>query len=124
MGEPTRTSMTIQLALRILHLVHSGITEADLERAKNLIKSQLLLNLESRAVRAEDIARQYLAGDVYYDSRQLCELLDNTTLADVKEAVKKMMTSNVAVAALGSNVRDCPTAANIQRHIDQTYRFE
>ncbi|VDP44659.1 unnamed protein product [Schistosoma curassoni] len=46
------------------HTISSSISHEELSRAKHQLKSMLLMNLETRAVSFEDIARQVLTSDV------------------------------------------------------------
>ena len=48
--------------LQQLHEVYTKITEAELQRAKNQLKSLLMINLESKAISSEDIVRCVCGG--------------------------------------------------------------
>jgi processing peptidase subunit alpha len=92
-----------------LRLATEDVTAIELSRAKNMLKSQLMMQLESRIVVCEDIARQYAT----YGKRDLpeitCEKIDKVTVADIRVLVHKMMQQPPSIVCIGEDVSQLPT---------------
>ena len=57
-------------------LLYSNIPEQELSRAKNQLKSSLMMALESRAVEVEDLGRQVLVHGRKVPVTEMCEKID------------------------------------------------
>jgi len=77
------------------------VNEAELARAKNLLKSYVLMHMEDRFCLADDMGRSIISYGEVKSPSQLCAEIDAVTAADVQGAAKKMLASPVSVAALG-----------------------
>jgi len=92
-----------------LRLASDEVKPIELTRAKNMLKSQLMMQLESRIVVCEDIARQYAT----YGKRDLpektCEKIESVTAADIKKMVRTMLRQPPAIACIGEDVSQLPT---------------
>lgn len=73
----------------------------ELERAKAMTKSTLIMNLESRAVVCEDIGRQILSSGVYVGPAELIKRIEETTEDDVRKVASKMLASSPSVVTYG-----------------------
>jgi processing peptidase subunit alpha len=89
------------------------VSPAELLRAKNMLKSLLMMNLEHRAVALEDLGRQVLT----YGQRELphitCAKVDAVTQYDVAAMVKDMINQPLTLATLGTAPR-MPTPQRIR----------
>eukprot|EP01135_Chromosphaera_perkinsii_P005925 Nk52_evm11s372 gene=Nk52_evmTU11s372 len=74
---------------------------SELERAKNQLKSSVLMNLESRFVHFEDIGRQVLAHGKRETPKFLCDKIDEVTAEDINRVAFKMLSSAPTMAAYG-----------------------
>jgi processing peptidase subunit alpha len=92
-----------------LRLATDEVTPVELSRAKNMLRSQLMMQLESRIVVCEDIARQYAT----YGKRDLpavtCEKIDKVTAADIKSLVTTMLAQPPSVVCIGADVSQLPS---------------
>ena len=61
----------------------SVCTKTELDRAKNQLKSNLLMSLESQLVQLEDMGRQALAYGKRMDVLEMCKRIDLVTQSDV-----------------------------------------
>ena len=78
-----------------------GLTQAELERAKAATVSSALMNLESRAVVAEDIGRQALTyGERKAPSVFLADVA-KLSVADLSAAVAKLLKTPPTLAVVG-----------------------
>jgi processing peptidase subunit alpha len=68
------------------------IGHVELERAKTQLKSMLLMNLESRPVIFEDLARQVLAQGFRQRPEHYIEKIMNIQKEDINRIAKKMLT--------------------------------
>ncbi len=76
------------------------ITEEELVRAKNQLKSTILMNLEIRANRAEDMAR-HIALYGTYNPATVISSIEAVTAADVERVATEMLKSPLATASYG-----------------------
>ena len=83
-------------------ILTGDIGREELERAKTQLKSMLLMNLESRPVIFEDLARQVLAQGVRQRPEHYIEKINSVRKEDINRIAKKMLTSKPSVAAIGS----------------------
>lgn len=94
---------------QFLRLATEEVTPLELSRAKNMLRSQLMMQLESRIVVCEDIARQYAT----YGKRDLpevtCEKIESVTAADIQHLVKTMIMQPPSVVCIGEDVSNLPT---------------
>ncbi|CAH8671286.1 unnamed protein product [Schistosoma curassoni] len=73
------------------HTISSSISHEELSRAKHQLKSMLLMNLETRAVSFEDIARQVLTSDVKREPDYWVDQIDKVTENDLHELLHRMI---------------------------------
>lgn len=70
------------------------IQEIELSRAKNQLKSSLLMGLESRIVEVEDIGRQVMVLGHRVDVKTLCSRIDQVTKEDVMRVARRVVLGN------------------------------
>jgi processing peptidase subunit alpha len=84
------------------------VTEEELSRAKNMLKSLMMTQLESRLVLCEDIGRQYIT----YGSREspavLCTKIEQVKAEDIRKAVQKMIVTKPCVGFVGPDLTTVP----------------
>ncbi|KAJ8773463.1 hypothetical protein K2173_004293 [Erythroxylum novogranatense] len=80
------------------------VTQGQLNRAKEMTKSAVLMNLESRLVVAEDIGRQFLTYGERKSAEQFLKTLDAITLKDISDFGKKLISSPLTMASYGDVV--------------------
>lgn len=81
--------------------VAKGVPEAELERAKSAAVSSVLMNLESRAVVAEDIGRQVLTYGHRKPVGEFVAEIRGLKAADLTAAVTKLLKTPPSMAVLG-----------------------
>jgi processing peptidase subunit alpha len=67
------------------------IGKDELQRAKNQLRSNLLMSLESKVVELEDLGRQVLAHSRRVGVRDMCDLIDRVTEDDVRRVAQKIV---------------------------------
>ncbi|PVU96143.1 hypothetical protein BB559_002493 [Furculomyces boomerangus] len=79
-----------------------SVTEAEVERAKQQLKTSLLLNLDGTTAVAEDIGRQMLTHGKRMEPSQVAAAIDRITVKDVhRVAYEKIWDNEVAVVGVG-----------------------
>ncbi|RYH32255.1 insulinase family protein [archaeon] len=103
-------------------LAHFEVSEEELTRAKNMLKSTMMMQLESRLVVCEDIGRQFST----YGKRELpevvCEKIDAVTAKDLMEVAGLMLEKPPAVACIGhdvSQISPYEVIANFTKQVNQ-----
>jgi predicted Zn-dependent peptidase len=89
-----------------------GATAREIDRARAMLKSTLLMGLESPATRAETAVGQLFSHDRLLSAAEIAERLDAVTLGDVRAvAAKAVATSQPSVAVVGPGDFDGVRAA-------------
>jgi processing peptidase subunit alpha len=65
-------------------------TQVELDRAKNQLKSSLLMSLESQLVQLEDMGRQVLHNNKRLDVVEVCKRIDMVTCADLIRVARRV----------------------------------
>ncbi|RHY92792.1 hypothetical protein DYB37_002990 [Aphanomyces astaci] len=99
------------------HEVH-GVDSTELSRAKNQLKSSVLMNLESRMILYEDIGRQLLTYGIRESPESICDKVDAVTAADVQRVVREAMAHKPSLVYMGK-LSDFPSYDNVAQAIDQ-----
>jgi mitochondrial-processing peptidase subunit alpha len=76
----------------------------------------LFMNLEQRPVQFEDIARQVMSRGKREQAKYYFEQIKSVTEQDVRRVAQKMLSTKVAVAALG-NINSKDVYERVQNHI-------
>jgi mitochondrial-processing peptidase subunit alpha len=84
------------------------VSDIELCRAKNMLKSLLLMQLESRLVLCEDIARQYAQYGFRESPAAVCKKVDDVTKEDIMRVAKRMMASDPAIGVVGCDLSQMP----------------
>jgi processing peptidase subunit alpha len=71
-----------------------GISEQEISRAKNQLKSSLMMNLESKMVQLEDMGRQVQIYGKRIDVLEMCEKINQVTRDDIIKIAEKTFTSS------------------------------
>jgi processing peptidase subunit alpha len=103
---PSHTPQLIMLlANQLLHIAYVDVNPIELARAKNQLKSSVLMNLESRMILYEDIGRQLLTYGQRESPESICEKIDQVTAADLKRIMQLAMESPPSVVYSGDLTR-------------------
>ena len=79
------------------------VSEDELLRARNQLRSSLLMNLETRGILCEDIGRQVLAEDHRIDPAELCDRIEAVTADDLLRLSREVLSSPPAFAVVGDH---------------------
>ena len=112
-GHPEQLGELAGIIIHEMAILTGDIGYEELERAKTQLKSMLLMNLESRPVIFEDLARQVLAQGIRQKPEHYIEKINQITKDDINRIAKKMLTSKPSVAAIGS-LKNLPSYKDIE----------
>jgi len=92
-----------------------NLSQTDLDRAKNQLKSNIFMALEQRTVKSNDIGSQIMFYGNRLPSEQIVSQIDKLTVADAKMIFKKTLSSKPTLVSYGKNLEEIPSADEIQR---------
>ena len=90
-------------------------SDVELSRVKEMLKSSMLMNLESRAIVMEDLGRQILAADKHVSAAELCAQVDAMTADDMTRVAKQMLGTEISVVAHG-DTKNMPRLEVLKHH--------
>ena len=79
------------------------IDDAELDRAKNILKSKLLMNLERQYDRTEEIGRNYIHNNGNITVHSYIDKIDEVTVDSVHSAVMDMCNSKPTLVSVGAS---------------------
>merc|ERR1719356_2043672 len=78
------------------------ISDEEMQRAKNALKSSIHMNLEMRAVMMEDIGRQLVLAGKVGTAREFGRMIDAVTREDLLDVLQKCLRTKPTVVAYGA----------------------
>ena len=81
---------------------YAALKATEVQRAKNQLRSSLLMNLESRMVELEDLGRQVQVHGRKYSVKEVTQKIENVTVQDLRRVAKQVFGGQVANAGGGS----------------------
>jgi predicted Zn-dependent peptidase len=87
--------------LEELRKVQTGVTEAELGRARAQVKASLLMSLESTGSRCEQLARQIQVFGRIVPTAETVGKIDAVTIADIERAAARIFRGKPTLATMG-----------------------
>ncbi|KAL8993011.1 MAG: hypothetical protein Q9188_007442 [Gyalolechia gomerana] len=105
--QPSRIMQMLEAMCRELHslTLDTGFTAlkpVEVNRAKNQLRSSLLMNLESRMVELEDLGRQVQVHGRKVGVKDMCRKIDALTVQDLRRVAKQVLGGEVWNKGRGS----------------------
>ena len=92
------------------------ISDEELQRAKNMLKMQILLTMEKQEDRLEEIAKNYLTfGDLTF--HQYTEMIDNVTAKNVNDCASRVLEGKPTLLVTGDAINLVPNVTEVQRQL-------
>jgi len=110
---PSQLQELTQVLVREFVALTGMISPDELSRAKAQLKSMLLMNLESRPVIFEDVARQVLSQGHRRQPEYFIGLIDKVTIEDLNRIGQNMLESKASLAAIGT-LNKLPTYSDVE----------
>jgi processing peptidase subunit alpha len=98
---PSHSRDLAQLLLNQLHGMTLPLTNIEVERAKNQVKSAVLMGLESRLVELEDLGDQICNLKKYVSPNEICERIDAVSAEELRRTAITVLNSKPTVVAYG-----------------------
>lgn len=104
---PARVGQMTEVLCRELHALtldsgYSALQQAEVSRAKNQLRSSLLMNLESRMVGLEDLGRQVQVHGKKTSVREMCQKIEEVTITELRRVAKQVFTGTLQNAGRGT----------------------
>ena len=85
-------------------LLNQGVTDQELEHAKNQLKGQLLLGLESTTTRMFRLANFEINGEGYQTADEVIRRIESVTIADLLDVARLILDPDrICTVSLGPN---------------------
>ena len=81
---------------------YMALKEGEVQRAKNQLRSSLLMNLESRMVEVEDLGRQVQVHGRKVGVKEMCEKIEKVTVHDLRRVARQIFGGGVQNVGGGS----------------------
>lgn len=110
---PSNVRSIVDVLTREMAAMAGEVDSIELRRAKTQLQSMILMNLESRPVMFEDIARQVLAIGHRKLPATFIQEIENVRKEDIERVAARLLKSQPSVAARG-DVKKLPALSDIQ----------
>lgn len=91
----------VQVLAEQLKGMSGDLTDEEFSRAKNMTKSSVLMNLESKPIVLEDMGKQVICYGKRLTAAEVCAQIDAVKPADVQKVAKTMLASQLTYSAYG-----------------------
>lgn len=104
---PAQVSQMLEVMCRELSALgqetgYAALKEGEVQRAKNQLRSSLLMNLESRMVELEDLGRQVQVHGRKIGVKEMCASIEAVTIKDLRRVARQVFGGEVHNAGQGS----------------------
>jgi len=113
-GSSANCKEILQEMIGIFEAFRSDIKEIDLNRAKNMMKRQVLLNVANQADRMEEVVRTYsIHKDIKIIDNYL-NMIDSVTPERISKVISKMLQGKPTLVVTGNAVNLVPSVSDVQ----------
>jgi predicted Zn-dependent peptidase len=113
-GSGSHSQDLMNLAIEELNSLKQPIDEVELNRAKNILKMNVLMAMERTEDRLEEIARNFMTfGDLTF--HQYCEKIDTVTSSDINAVASKLLSGKPTLLVTGGAINMVSSAADVSR---------
>jgi processing peptidase subunit alpha len=104
---PAQVSQMLEVMCRELNALgqetgYFALKDGEVQRAKNQLRSSLLMNLESRMVELEDLGRQVQVHGRKIGVKEMCRMIENVTVQDLRRVARQVFGGEVHNVGGGS----------------------
>ncbi|KAK9470718.1 MAS2 larger subunit of the mitochondrial processing protease-like protein [Dipodascopsis tothii] len=78
-----------------------SLSEREVQRAKNQLRSSLLMNLESRMIELEDLGRQVQVHGTKIPAEEMCDKIERLTADDIRRVARRVLVDGVGNGGSG-----------------------
>jgi len=102
-------------AEHLARLAVENVSDEELDRARNMLKCNVLTQLESRLVLFEDLGRQVLTYGQREDMHTTCEKIDAVTKEELKELALRALSKPPTLASVGHDLSHMPSQEEVAK---------
>ena len=107
----------MNLCIEELNALKEPIDEVELNRAKNVLKMNVLMAMERTEDRLEEIARNFMTfGDLTF--HQYCDKIDAVTSSDINSVATKLLAGKPTLLVTGGAINMVSSAADVSRQLN------
>lgn len=107
----------LAVALQELDGLRQPISETELTRAKNALKMNFMLAMESSADRLEEVARNYQTHGAL-TLQNHCQAIDAVTSSDINNAARRVLSGKPTMVVTGGAINLVPSMTDVQRQLN------
>jgi processing peptidase subunit alpha len=112
--KPTKVNELVMiLADQMAGLAIHPVNEVELNRARNMLKCNVLTQLESRLILFEDMGRQVLTYGKREDAATTCLKIEAVTAEDIQQLARQMLQQPPTLAATGNHLDQVPSQKTV-----------
>jgi len=100
--------LTVVFLEQFAKLTVMPVSDEELSRAKNMIRGNILTQLESRQVLSEDIIRQMQTYGKREHPSVVCDKIDNVTKEDIMRIARRAMSKPPSISSVGPDLTYVP----------------
>lgn len=107
----------MNLAIEELNALKEPIDETELNRAKNILKMNVLMAMERTDDRLEEIARNFMTfGDLTF--HQYCDKIDAVESSDINRVASTLLQGKPTLLVTGGAINMVSSAADVSRQLN------
>ena len=111
---PEKSGELVDIMAKEFERMGGPVEAAELSRAKNQLRSAVYMQLESRALKLEDIGRQVITYGKVQTAQDISKQIEAVTPEDIQRVAKRMLQTPVTIAAAG-DLTSLPRYEQIQK---------
>jgi processing peptidase subunit alpha len=116
-GPGSHSHELMSLLLEELNGLKNPIDEIELNRAKNILKMNVLMAMERTDDRLEEIARNFMTfGDLTF--HQYCEQIDSVTSSQINSIASKLLSGKPTLLVTGGAINLVPSVTDVARQLN------
>jgi predicted Zn-dependent peptidase len=113
-GPGSHSQELMSVAVEELNKLKQKISDEELNRAKNILKMNILMAMERQEDRLEEIARNYMTyGDLTF--HQYLEKIDTVTSAQINKAAERVLSQKPTLLVTGGAINLVPNVTDVSR---------
>jgi processing peptidase subunit alpha len=113
--EASQAESLVAVLIEELQSLTGSYSDAEVSRAKNMLKGQVLFALEQRQVQQQDMAQQLMTYDRVRSASEWVSLIEAVSASDLQAVAGTLLKTPLSFAASG-NLKHVPDLAAIARH--------
>lgn len=111
-GPGSHSSELMSALLEELNSLREPIPETELNRAKNILKMNILMAMERQEERLEEIARNFMTfGNLTF--HQYCDRIDEVTSDSINRAASRALSGRPTLVVTGGAINLVPTITDV-----------